>query len=228
MASKVFQANQPKQTVFATTPTIPASLYNAQRFDQIVRIGFQVAGHNFVLGTSAATGIRSAAGWTTKLAATDNTRIVLSPPFSNSKISMSKALQTNPDSNATYRGVPIYFDEGYSEFSCEFLDMDAAVIDAFAQVVSPMSFGTYDVVANSIVGYWCNNNGDIFGTPTFGGLPVQNLSFRTRGGNGLNSSDVVGMTFWLPPNWDGGATLPTPFPYVATDALAVDLRTIAF
>lgn len=215
------QYNAPVASVFPVSPAIPTRSFNTQRFNQIVRIAFQVFGTPF----STQANLKLKSNWDTLIAATDATRIVLSPPFSNSKITPSKALQTNPDSNATYRGEPVYFGEGTSMFSADFLDVDAAVIDAFFNVVSGISFGGNGATSGSLVGYWCNNDGHLFSNPTWGGLPAINLAARTRGGNGLNSSDITGFDFYLPPNWDGGTNLPTPTPFGAG---VVDLRTYAW
>lgn len=212
--------NVPVSTQFATSPAIPTRRYNSQRFNQIVRFAAQVSGTNFV--SQAALGLK--ANWDTLIAATDATRIILSPPFSNSKITPSKALMTSPDSNSTYRGEPIYFGEGTSEFTGDFNDVDGAVIDAFFTIISPLSMNVLGATANTLVTYWCNNDGDIFSTPTWGGQPTLAIAPRSRSTDGLNSSDKTGFSFYLAPNWDGGITLPTPTPYNPLTAGAVDLR----
>lgn len=203
--SSAIQYNTILGNQFPDSPAIPAKKFNTNRFNQVVRLALQIQGNNFATQAD----LMLKANWDTLIAATDATRVILSPPFSGTKISPSKPLQTNPDTNNTYRGLPVYFGEGTAEFSATFLDVDASVLDAFFSVVSPftMSNGLGDNVA---VGYWSNNDGQIFSTPTWGGLPCINFSDRTRGSDGLNSSDMVPFSFYLTPNWDGGDTLPTP------------------
>lgn len=210
-------------TVLPASPAIPAARYRTQRFNQIVRLAVQLSGQNF----SSQASMYLKATWDTKIAASDNTRIILSPPFAGWKLTHSKPLQTSPDSNATYAGQPVYFGEGTAMASGEFLDVDAAVIDAFFDVVSAFSMSTQGVIANSLVAYWCNNDGHIFSTPTWGGLPMLNFAPRSRATEGFNSSDKTGFEFYLPPNWDGGLTLPTPTPFTGTSG-NVDLRTYAW
>lgn len=215
------QYNNPIATVFPVTPAIPTRRFNVQRFNQIVRFGIQLSGTNFASQSALAT----KANWDTLLAATNATRMILSPPFSNSKISPSKPLMVSPDTNASFRGEPVYFGEGTAEFTADFNDVDAAVIDVFFSTVSSFTMNANGAIANTAVVYLCNNDGHIFSTPTWGGLPCLALAPRSRGTNGLNSSDITGFSFYLPPNWDGGDTLPTPTPYNPLTAGTVDLRT---
>lgn len=205
------------QTEFPTSPAIPPRAMNIQRFNQIVRLAFQVSGTNF----ADAAEIAAKANWDTLIAATDDTRIILSPPFSNSKITQSKLIETSADTNETYLGLPIYFGEGTTMFSCTFNDVDAAVLDALVQVVSPMSQSN-GIGPATLVAYMCNKDGHIFHTPSFGGFPCINFSVRTRGSDGLNTSDKNDACFYMPPGWDGGATMPVPT--VPTGVGAVDLR----
>ena len=215
--------NVPSGSVFPSSPAIPAKRFNTQRFNQVVRLAVQLAGTPFV----SASDIKLKASWDTLIAATDATKIILSPPFSGSKITPSKALETGADTNATYEGLPIYFGEGTAMFSAEFNDVDAAVIDAFFAVVSSFSMGN-GIGSNSLTAYWINNDGHIFSTPLFAGLPCINLAPRTRGTDGLNSSDKIPFSFYLPPNWDGNTTLPTPnVPAIGT-AGQVDVRAYAW
>jgi len=206
-------------TQFPATPAIPDRRYNVQRFNQIVRLAVQISGTPF----ASQSALMLKANWDDLIAATDETRIILSPPFSNSKITSSKEIQTTPDSNATYRGLPVYFGEGTAMFSAEFQDVDGAVLDAFFDVVAPFTMGSNGAVSNTAVVYLVNNDGMIFSTPAWGGLPCIAFAGRSRGSEGLNSSDKTPFAFYLPPNWDGGTTLPTPT--VPTGVGAVDLRT---
>lgn len=220
--------NYPPVANFAavTTPALTTRTMN-QRFDQIVRIGVQLGGTPFASQANLAT----KSYWTALLAASDATQIILSPLFSGSKITPSKPLQTGPDTNNTYLGEPVYFGEGTAEFSADFTDCDASAIDTFFAIVSQFSMsGTGLNPATKLVAYLCNKDGMIFSTPAWGGLPCINLSPRTRMSDGLNSSDKTGFSFFLPPNWDGGLTLPTPTvpsnpAYALTSSTWVDLRT---
>ncbi len=222
--AQVIQYNTPFLSAFPATPAVTTKTMD-QRFNQIVRLAVQVSGTPF----ATAIALSTKANWTTLLAASDATKIILSPLFSNSKITSSKPLETGADTNATYNGIPIYFGEGTAMFSGEFQDLDAPAINSFFSVVSGFSLsngvGSYPLVA-----YWCNNDGMLFSTPTFGGLPCINLTARTRGSEGLNSSDKIPFHFYLPPNWDGVTTAPTPSVptnLVTGAGLAVDLRTYA-
>jgi hypothetical protein len=213
--------NQGVGTQFATSPAIPAKRFNTQRFNQIVRIAVQLAGTNF---TDAAS-MMLKSNWDALIAATDETRIILSPPFSGSKVSPSKIIETSADSNDSYRGLPIYFGEGTTMFEGLFNDVDAAVLDAFFNTVAEFSMGN-GIGTNALVAYLVNNDGHIFSTPTFGGLPCINLSGRSRGSDGLNTSDKTAFNFYMPPNWDSGDTLPTPT--VPVGVGSVDLRAYAW
>ncbi len=217
--------NIPTGTQFASSPAIPAKRFNVQRFNQIVRLAVQVYGTPFA--SQAALYLKS--NWTTLLAATDNTRMILSPPFSMSKISPSKPLQTGPDTNATYNGLPVYFGEGVAEFSATFLDVDQAVIDAFFTVTAPFSMSNYGVTTNSLVAYFCNNDGHIFSNDVWGGIPILNLTPRSRETDGLNSSDKTGFGFYFLPNWDTlPGSIPTPTPFLPGVSANIDLRAIAW
>jgi hypothetical protein len=216
--------NVPVTTQFPATPAIPTRRFNSQRFNQLVRAGFQVYGTPF----SSQANFALASVWTGLIAATDATKMLISPPFSNSKLMPSKPIMTNPDSNNSYRGEPVYFGEGTAEFTAAFNDVDAAVIDAFFTVVSPLSMNNLGSLANSLVWYPCNNDGDLFSTPTWGGLPALAVAPRSRGSEGLNTSDITGFSLYLPPNWDGGSTLPTPTPFNPLTAGVFDMRSLSW
>jgi hypothetical protein len=209
--------NDPILTQFPASPAIPTRTVRTQRFDQVMRMGLQLYGTPFA--SQAALMLK--ANWDSLIAATDATRMIISPPFSNFKLTPSKPIMTNPDSNATISGVPIHFSEGTAEMSGEFLDTEQAVINAFFAVVAPFSESTNGVNVNSLVSYWCNKDGMLFSNPTWGGFQLLSFQKRTRGGNGLNSSDIVGFTGYLVPNWD---TVTPPIPTVPAGAGAVDLR----
>ena len=212
--------NTARPAIFPTTPAIPTggAGFN-QRFDQVVRLALFISGNPF----ASQNALTLKANWDTRLAATDATRIILSPPFANFKLAESKAIQIAPDSNATYNGIPLYFGEGTTMASGTFMDVEANIIDAFFNVVSQFTMNNNGITAGTAVARWCNKDGHLFSTPTWDGFPCIAFAPRSRGGEGLNTPDKTNFEFYLPPNWDGGSTLPVPTPYVA-GAGVVDVR----
>lgn len=187
---------------------LPAALPSATapgfefRINQIVRLFLQISGTPFA--NAAAMKLKS--NWDTLIAASDATKVVYTPLMSNTKITMSKKLETSADSNTTYRGLPEYFGEGVSKISGSFRGKDTASMSSIAALTQ---FSLMNSAGRStLVAYICNNDGQFVSNSDFTGILLYNFSLRTRSTEGLNSNDIIDWDADLEPNWDGNI-IPT-------------------
>ena len=194
--------NTPRPAAIPAGTGVPSAF--ATKMNQICGCIFQLGGTPFA-STAA---MKLQANWDALFAAADATKIVATPPVSNSKVTASKKLETAPDSNATYRGQPIYMGEGVAMFSAEFLNQDFTSI---ASLDALLQFSLLNSInSTGLVVYLITTDGAIISTTDNGGIFAINFSKRTRSSDGLNASDIVGFDFYLQNNWDLNAQVVIP------------------
>jgi hypothetical protein len=165
------------------------------RTNQVVRLFFQLLGTPFATEAD----MKLKATWDALIAASDDTKVVYTPLFSNSKISMSAPLKTGKDGNETYRGIPEYFGEGVAEFTASFRGKDAASLNS---LVALTQFSLMNSNGQSTLGVYMLNNDGMFMSPALNPVQIYNWSMRSRGSDGLNTNDIIDCSFDLSPNWD--------------------------
>ena len=119
----------------------------ATDLDQIVRIAFQKpqATPSFV----TATPITDADTWTTLLAASDDTKVVLSPATANLVIPSSEAVYVGENSNESINGLGYYLGEQNIRVTGEISSASQLVIDALSDLAcySDVSLGASQLTA---------------------------------------------------------------------------------
>jgi hypothetical protein len=168
------------------------------RINQMVRLFIQLTQASPSFANEAAVKVK--ANWDTLIAAVDATKIQYTALFSASKVNASKALEVSGDTNATYRGIPEYFGEGFTRVEATFRGKDGASMNSMANYTQ---FSLQNSAGlTKLQAYWCNNDGHFLLNSDFSGIPMYNFALRTRSSDGLNSNDIIGFTFDLEPNWD--------------------------
>jgi hypothetical protein len=119
----------------------------ATDLDQIVRIAFQKpqATPSFVTLTP----ITDVDTWTTLLAASDDTKVVLSPATANVVIPSSEAVYVGENSNESINGLGYYLGENNIRVTGEISSANQLVIDALADLAcfSDVSLGASQLTA---------------------------------------------------------------------------------
>ena len=184
---------------------------------QIAALAFQLQGNPF----SSLANAQSKAVWDSLIAASDATKIVMSPITSATKISEGKRLETAVDSNATFRGMPEYFGTGAAMISGEFHGLDAVTMAALAAYAD---LSQLNPAASNIqlAAYFINEFGQIIcqtdGSTYWGAITLNSFGLQSRGTDGHASNDIVKWTAYLNPDWDSNvlAVIPTfnPLSYV--------------
>ncbi len=186
------------------TPAIVAPGFEV-RINQIVRLFFQQTGNT--IATTAAAKLK--ATWDALIAAADATAVVYTPLCSNTKITSSKELATQADSNTTYRGIPEYFGEGVARLTGSFRGKDYASMNSLVQLTQFSQMNSAGL--SSLQVYFLNNDGHFIladGTTTgllLSGFRIYNFSLRSRSTEGLNSADIIDFSLDFEPNWDAAA-----------------------
>lgn len=165
------------------------------RTNQIVGLFIQLIGTPF---PDEAT-MKLKASWDALIAASDSTKVVFTPPFSNPKFMQSKELETGQDTNATYEGIPEYFGEGTVKVTIEFHNIDSASLASMNYLYNLSKVNSANQAA--LGAYFLNNDGQFFCQDDFSPFRIINFTLRTRGTEGLNASDIIGASFYLKPYW---------------------------
>jgi hypothetical protein len=188
------------------------------KIDQLVRMVFQrrqptATDADAPFATLA--DIQTLAGWNDFLAATDNTKMVLSPIFANATIPNSEALTTGGNDNTTFNGIRQYNGEGAVTVNGTFYNM-ASKTKEDLMYLPQESLASIIGVSNLTV-YLVNRDGQIIadtypGTPVGGpppvaptlyrGIPIYNFRISSVGSAGFNAPNTHQFSFDLPADWD--------------------------
>src|SRR5882757_1031142 len=103
------------------------------RFDQISRVAIRRRSNAAFASTTT---FNLLATWTPLLAATDDTKIVMSPIFTNPVIPASAGQFVGGNDNTTFNGLREYYGEQYLEFTGEFKNPAPATLAAMDELAA--------------------------------------------------------------------------------------------
>jgi hypothetical protein len=172
-------------------------------FDQIVRLGFQrMASPSFFV--DAANDIDEIASWTAFKAATDVSKIVISPYIANLVIPPSEGNFTGGDTNETVNGIAVYNGENTVTVTAEIHSAPAATIKA----LKALACESQSVVGEATLGayFFTRKNQVVSGRNTANttSIPVEIYNFRvsTVGSEGFNMKNKHMISFQMTGDWD--------------------------
>lgn len=168
------------------------------RFDQIVRVLYQRRQTATSFATEAL--MKVLANWTALTAATDDTKVVVSPIFSGFVIPSSEPITVGGNDNSTFNGIREYYGEGAVTATGNFKNISSDV-KAAMQLLTQESLASSVGVSN-LTAYFVNKDGVIFYTDDQRGIPVYNARIGSVGSEGLNAPNVTPFGFDLQPEWD--------------------------
>ncbi|MDB0602157.1 hypothetical protein PL373_13565 [Tenacibaculum maritimum] len=172
---------------------------------QIQKIGFQKPGFVWDTAGTPATDPTLKADWDVLLAATDDTKIVVTPFITGDpKINRGDAITTGGGDNTTLNGIE------------EVEGVNPSKFEAFFKSLSPEQEAALDKLSCNqfLVVYFINQDGNIFCTKIDAtktkGQDVQSLFVSDRDNQGFGTKDTVFMSFSLPAKWSKSLIRITP------------------
>ncbi len=177
-------------------------------FKQIQKLGFQRVGDSFDTTATAPTDIKVLSDWQTKIIATDNTKIVLTPFIGGDPvIAAGDAITDGGGDNSTLNGVEELNGSNPSVFTAVFKSLPAATIRELKALSCE----------KNLVVYFITQGGKIVasevtpGVPdVYTGIPVSGQIFVSdRNNNGFGTKDTISIQFSLPSGWSDTAEVIT-------------------
>lgn len=193
----------PPPTALASVPTQECPV----RFDQICKFGFQrmQAAPSFTTTT-----LLAQATWTPLLAATDDTKIIISPYVSNFVIPPGEVLKEGGNDNTTLNGIPRLNGLGFVACTGQLQDIESAVAEALRALASESAL---QAGVTNLWMYMFNRFGQIItdiDSTNAPGIPVYNVCAGDTGTEGFNKSNINNFTFDLAPGWSRKVKMFTP------------------
>lgn len=174
--------------------------------NQIQRLAFQRGGN--VFGSTdlpTATSILALADWQTKIAATDNTKIVLTPFIgANPIIEAGDAITNGGGDNSTLNGVEEVEGVNPSRFSTEFKELSPEIEKAMKSLMCEKNLTVYLFLQGgkiATVEVSANN---------YKGFKAESLFISDRNNAGFATKDTHNMSFSLPAGWSENLKIVTP------------------
>lgn len=133
----------------------------------------------------------------TRLAAVDNTKIVLTPLLSETDFPFSAIIEEGGDDNTTPFGEPIRVGEGSIKVTSLAKNVESTIKDEMKDLEC------YTDLAIGII----ESNGGIGANGSTLLIPISNFFVSTKSFGGISASDNVQISFTLRPNWDAGLQL---------------------
>lgn len=166
------------------------------RLDQIVRMAFaRRAMPPFVSETT----MKLLATWTPLIAASDETKVVISPLFAGFVVPSSEGIFQGGGDNTTFNGLRIYQGENFVTVTGQFSNISPAVHLALTELSQYSLASSVGVTDLGIIPF--NKNGYAFPN-ALDTIPVYNFRVATRGSEGLNANDIIPFSFDVLPEWD--------------------------
>ena len=162
------------------------------KFDQVVKIWFQrkQATPNFDLVTNL---IESEASWTPLFAASDDTKVTVSPFISGLTFPMSESIEVGGGDNSSVFGLPEYQGEGNIVVEGMLKNVEPARLKILDEYVCE-SLATQG--STNLTAYFLNRFGQIIHNNQQG-FPIYNFRVSSLGSEGLNSNNTHAIRFNL-------------------------------
>lgn len=173
---------------------------------QVQRLAFSRIGANFT-NADDANDITKLAAWQTKLAATDDTKIIVSPLIGGDPIiDAGDAITTGGGDNSTLNGIEEVNGINPSLFTCNFKSMTPRNEREMKQMRCELQFRVYFFLQGGTI---AAAEVTVGGTPNQGFL-ANNAILSDRNNAGFGTKDTNDFRFSLPAGWSENLTIITP------------------
>lgn len=189
-------------------PTTSGTLSNVpsgsciNTLDQTQRIAFQIiqSTPSFISANTGTGSYALQATWTPLLAATNATKIILSPVIVGLVIPQNEVQE---DTNENFiNGLPQHLGFSYVTITGQFYDADPAVIKAIKDNVTVQS--SQNAGITSIWAYLLGKNNRVTGLTSgsnLAGIPMYNITISDVGSEGLKKKNIYNFRAIVPEEW---------------------------
>jgi hypothetical protein len=172
---------------------------------QIQRVAFQRNGNQFGADATVPNTILELADWQALMAATDNTKIVITPLIgANPTIEPGDAITSGGGDNSTLNGVEEVEGVNPSAFSCEFKELSPAIEKAMKTLLCEKSLTVYLILQGGKIAVV------EIDTDKYKGFGIQSPFLSDRGNQGYATKDTHTMSFSLAAGWSEDLVIITP------------------
>jgi hypothetical protein len=176
-------------------------------FGQIAKIAFQQVQS---VSTFTAATIKVKANWTAALAASDATKIVLTPIVGNLVIPKSEILKEGGNDNTTFNGMPKVNGLGFVEVSC----LLRSISDATKQALQALFAYSQIIPGDStLCAYFLTSDNKVISGAAGVAIPVFAVAVSDVGTEGFGKNNECDLKFFMQGGWSDGviATAATDF-----------------
>jgi len=183
--------------------TTPPDTTCPVRFDQIIGVAL----HRIAGGKAfSASTILASATWTPLLAATDNTKVVLTPAFSGFTLPTSEVTIEGENDNSTIGGLGIVEGGNVVRPTGMFRNKSAVAMKAIRSYTTESANSS----APRIEAYFINRFGQIIANSDGSGIPVTNITVSDVSSEGLKKDNMNTFGLSLPYGWSDDVAMFTP------------------
>jgi hypothetical protein len=193
----------PPPTALTTVPSQACP----EKFDQIVRFGFQ---RMQTTPSFTTTTLLAQATWTPLLTAADSTKVILSPLIPNVVIPVGEVLKEGGNDNTTINGIPKLAGRSFAAVTAQLQNVQAAVRAALRKLAAESAL---QPGFTNLWMYMFNRYGQIItdvSSTNCPGIPVYNVYVGDVGTEGLNKDNIANISFDLAPGWSDTVQIFTP------------------
>lgn len=178
-----------------------------EAFDQIVKIAFQRAQSP---ATFDATTIITQAPWTAALAASDDTKIVITPYLLGLTIPAGEILKEGGNDNSTINGVPKINGRGFVSIAAQLHNAKKEIRAAIRKLLSESAL---QPGATNLWMYMFNRSNQIIANSDGSGIDAFNVLVGDVGTEGFNKDNIANFNIDLAPGWSDDVVIfkPTAF-----------------
>jgi len=191
----------------------------AQRWDQITMLAFQRIQSTPSFDDSS-TLITEVANWTALKAASDATKVIVTPILDSLVIPQSETQEEGGNDNSTPNGIPIYLGESVINVTLQFRNLPAQSIAELRKLVAESLNGpggpqvwVYMFTKNGkVIGNSSTTKGNVDKTGAYAdsGIPIYNFRLGSLGTEGFNQDNKSPASFYMEELWDENWVVATP------------------
>lgn len=174
------------------------------RMDQIVKLAFQRKQSAAPFANEAA--LQTQSNWTTLLAASDATKIIVSPFTNNVVVPPSEALTEGGNDNTTIGGVTRLMGGGNIVVTGEIRNISNSAWEALRKLSSESAI---TAGFTNLTAFFFNKDGKIIHN-SLSGFEIYNWFIADRGSEGFNKDDVCPFRFEMKYGWSKDLAISTP------------------
>lgn len=173
---------------------------------QIQRLAFQRVGDSFDTGATTPTDILSLSAWQSKMTATDDTKIVVTPIIgADPTIEAGEPITTGGGDNSTLNGVEEVEGVNPSSFSCMFKSLSSKVEKALKALICERNLVVYLFLQGGRMAVV-----QITVDAKYEGFPIQSIFVSDRNNAGFGTRDTVSLSFELSAGWSDDLVILKP------------------